>query len=75
MGRQEYRWKTVEGRDSRWRREELDGYRAKGEMKRKPIYFPASLLLFVTSVMLYLIELFLPLESGTVSPFIQTLRQ
>jgi hypothetical protein len=34
-------------------------------MKRKPIYFPASLLLlFVTSAMLYLMEIvFLPLES------------
>jgi hypothetical protein len=34
-------------------------------MKRKPIYFPASLLLlFVTSAMLYLIEIVLsPLES------------
>jgi hypothetical protein len=52
----------MEGRDSRRRREELDGYRAKGNMKREPIYFPASLLLFVTSALLYLIELvFLPL--------------
>jgi hypothetical protein len=54
----------MEGRDSRKRKEELDGYRAKGNMKREPIYFPASLLLFVTSALLYLIELvFLPLES------------
>jgi len=30
-------------------------------MKREPIYFPASLLLFVTSALLYLIELvFIP---------------
>jgi hypothetical protein len=48
----------TEGEDFRRRKEELDGYRAKGNMKRKPIYFPASLLsLFVTSAMLYLIEI------------------